>query len=67
MITISINDEFHSVAADQTVTQLLASLPPRPTRYAVAINENFIPKSAYDSTFVQDGDRLELLVAMQGG
>jgi len=35
--------------------------------FAVAINEQFIPKSEYASTYLQEDDRVELLIPMQGG
>ena len=35
--------------------------------FAVAINDTFIPRSDYESTILNDGDRVELLIPMQGG
>jgi len=35
--------------------------------FAVAVNDTFIPRSEYDNTILKDGDRVELLVPMQGG
>jgi len=34
---------------------------------AVAVNQVFVPRSEYASTVLQEGDRVELLVPMQGG
>ena len=36
-------------------------------RVATAVNEDFVPVSARDATVLKDGDRLEVLGAMQGG
>jgi len=36
-------------------------------RFAVAVNQQFIPKAAYDSVELAAGDELELVVPMQGG
>lgn len=36
-------------------------------RVATAVNEGFVPVSARDNTVLKDGDRLEVLGAMQGG
>ena len=33
---------------------------------AVAVNQAFVPKNEYASTLLKDGDRVELLVPMQG-
>ena len=35
--------------------------------YAVAVNETFVPRSHYAALELQNGDRIELLVPMQGG
>ena len=34
---------------------------------AIAVNDEFVPRSEYHSTLLNDGDRIELLVPMQGG
>lgn len=36
-------------------------------RVATAVNEDFVPVSARRGTILKDGDRLEVLGAMQGG
>lgn len=35
--------------------------------YAVAINDEIVPKSTWQTATVSDGDRIELLTAVQGG
>ena len=35
--------------------------------FAVAVNDTFIPRSDYEATVLREGDRVELLVPMQGG
>lgn len=34
---------------------------------ATALNGNFVPRTARESTTLKDGDRLEVLAPMQGG
>lgn len=34
---------------------------------AVAINNNFVPKSLYPEQQIQDNDRIEIVAPMQGG
>ena len=34
---------------------------------AVAINQNFIPRSQYHCTTIEEGDNVEILSPMQGG
>jgi len=72
LISIYVNGVVETIAADQTLNDIFTSNTgqlsmPLPERYAVALNENFVPKSAYQKTLVQMGDRIEILVAMQGG
>ena len=35
--------------------------------FAIAINEQFVPKSLYGETQLQHGDRIDLVKPMQGG
>ncbi|WP_337447585.1 sulfur carrier protein ThiS [Corynebacterium pseudokroppenstedtii] len=35
--------------------------------YAVAINDEIVPKSTWQTATISDGDRIELLTAVQGG
>lgn len=44
-----------------------AGFSPQNARFAVAINQKFIPRSSYAMTFVQAGDRVEIVAAAQGG
>jgi sulfur carrier protein len=67
MITLTINGEPMSVAANQTLADVLWLLEQRPKKFAVAVNEQFIPKSGYQSTVLQSNDRIELVIPMQGG
>lgn len=35
--------------------------------FALALNENFVPKSQYANTLVNENDRIEIVSPMQGG
>lgn len=35
--------------------------------FALALNENFVPKSQYADTLVNENDRIEIVAPMQGG
>jgi sulfur carrier protein len=35
--------------------------------FALALNENFVPKSQYAHTFINENDRIEIVAPMQGG
>ncbi|AQA17736.1 thiamine biosynthesis protein ThiS [Halioglobus japonicus] len=66
-IQIQINGEARQVSGPQPLSELLAQLPDLPANFAVAVNENFVPRPAYPDTTIEAGDQLELLVPMQGG
>lgn len=35
--------------------------------FALALNENFVPKSQYADTLLNENDRIEIVAPMQGG
>jgi sulfur carrier protein len=49
------------------VAALIGRLALTGKRVAVERNGEIVPKSAHDSTWVADGDRLEIVVAVGGG
>ena len=67
MITLSLNGEKTQLAANETLLDAIAAWQLQQQKFAIAINEQFIPKSAYADTVLQDGDNIELLIPMQGG
>jgi sulfur carrier protein len=70
MITIYLNSEACQVDKIQTLHELLQQhgrLGLGPTTFAVAINNQFIPRSAYKATVLKADDRVDIIVPMQGG
>ena len=67
MITIQLNGAAQQISQSQNLDGLLGELNDLPDNFAIAVNENFVPQGAYSSTPINDGDRIELLVPMQGG
>lgn len=51
----------------QTVAALVATHAPSPRGVAVAVNGEVVPRSTWDTHRLAEGDRVELLVAAQGG
>ena len=43
--------------------ELLAISPP----FAAAVNTQFVPKTLYDQTLLNDNDKIELIVPITGG
>lgn len=53
---------------DLTVASLLEALGIEQRKgVAVAVNDNVVPRSQWDVVDVEDGDRLEIIKATQGG
>ncbi len=64
---ITINGETLELQQPQPLSELLAGRADLPDNFAIAVNEVFVPRSAYGATRLEDGDQVELLVPMQGG
>ncbi len=64
-MTIILNGEARQTAA-ATLAALLEEQGFGPA-VATAVNEAFVSKAARATTALQDGDRVEVLAAMQGG
>ena len=67
MITVWLNDEAKQLEKPMLIEQALAQWPELPCAYAIAVNKNFVPKSLYDETVLNDGDSIELVTPMKGG
>ncbi|UTI64787.1 sulfur carrier protein ThiS [Paraconexibacter antarcticus] len=69
-MTLTVNGaERTDIPAGTTVAGLLdlLDLPQRDRGVAVAVDAEVVPKSAWASTVLADGDEVEVLVAVQGG
>lgn len=65
-IQVICNGEPRSLPGACTLAELLPTLTDA-CDFAVAVNEEFVPKSAYGARRLADGDRIELVVPMEGG
>ncbi len=66
-MTIHLNGQEHTLAADQTLGQLMDALHLPADGVAVAINGEVIPRSARQSCVLKSGDRVEIIQAVGGG
>ncbi|WP_392537609.1 sulfur carrier protein ThiS [Legionella sp. 227] len=64
---IYINDEPLTVDASSTLQAILEQKNGIAAHVAIAINNQFIPKSMFAETTLCEGDRIDLIVPMQGG
>jgi sulfur carrier protein len=67
MIDVRINGESVRLAEGTHLRALMTQRVQRVEGVAVACNEVVVPRSEWAETFVRDGDRIEILVAAQGG
>jgi sulfur carrier protein len=66
---IYLNGNPHDGDAEQTVASLLVvlELGPDARGIAVAVDDEVVPRASWRTVVVQDGARVEVLTAMQGG
>ncbi len=69
MPLITVNGEKRDLQRELTVEELLKELDikVREVGFAVAINEEVVPKSQYSSRKVREGDRVEIVQLVGGG
>jgi thiamine biosynthesis protein ThiS len=65
--SVIVNGKPVGVARGCTVRQLLSVLEMSDRRVAVAVNRSVVPRSAYETTQIAGGDRVEILEAVGGG
>ena len=66
-VSVSVNGESRDVPAGLTLDRLVATLSKAPTGVAAAVNETVVPRTRWPLTPLGDGDRVEVLTAVQGG
>lgn len=66
-MNISVNGERREVAPGTALDALVQSLTAAPSGVAAALNETVVPRAQWPSTLLSDGDRVEVLTAVQGG
>lgn len=66
---ISVNGEPRDLPAPATVGALLDALGIEPRRrgIAVAVDAEVVPRATWDAHELREGDRVEVLTAIQGG
>ncbi|MEU9299539.1 sulfur carrier protein ThiS [Streptomyces sp. NPDC048269] len=66
-VSVSVNGEPREVAAGTTLDAVVATLTAAPSGVAAALNETVVPRGRWPLTPVGEGDRVEILTAVQGG
>ncbi|WP_079159662.1 sulfur carrier protein ThiS [Streptomyces griseus] len=66
-VSVSVNGEARGVPAGTALDSLIAGLTRAPSGVAAAVNESVVPRGEWPATVLHDGDRVEVLTAVQGG
>ena len=66
-MNISVNGERREVAPGTALDIVVRSLTRAPSGVAAALNETVVPRAEWSVTALRDGDRVEVLTAVQGG
>jgi sulfur carrier protein len=64
---LMVNGTETDVAAGVTLDALLETLALRRDGVAVALNDDVVPRAEHAARTLNDGDRLEIIVAVAGG
>jgi sulfur carrier protein len=67
LINVTVNGRDESVPDGTTVGAVVRRLAGRRAGIAVALNEDVLPRGAWDDTRLRARDRVEVLTAVQGG
>jgi sulfur carrier protein len=62
-----VNGNPHTLPDGTTLATVVASVTDRSTGVAAAVNGAVVPRAAWSSTPVANGDEVEILTAVQGG
>jgi sulfur carrier protein len=66
-VTVTVNGAVTDVGPGTTVDAVVALLGARPVGTAVAVNGEVVPRSAWTTRTIRDGDAVEVLAAVSGG
>ena len=64
---LTINGEKREILKSQTLEELVRELNIKAPNFAMALNQQVIPKSKYTTTPIQENDEVEIVHAVGGG
>ena len=67
VVTLNVNGERLDFASNPRVADVVAKLALEGKKIAVERNGEIVPRSRFPDTWLVDGDRLEIVVAVGGG
>jgi sulfur carrier protein len=66
-MTISVNGEAREVRDGDSIAAVLEQLGLAGRRVAVAVNREVVPRASHDQHALAEGDKVEIVQAVQGG
>jgi sulfur carrier protein len=66
-LNVKVNGEPREFQPGITLDRLVATLTTAHSGVAAALNETVVPRGQWPATALRDGDRVEVLTAVQGG
>jgi sulfur carrier protein len=66
-MNVSVNGKRREIVPGTALDTLVRSLTVAPAGVAAALNETVVPRAQWPSTALSEGDRVEVLTAVQGG
>ena len=66
-IDVVVNGATRTIGAGSSIRRVIAELGLEGKRIAIEKNGEIVPRSAYDKTTIEAGDRLEIVAAVGGG
>jgi sulfur carrier protein len=66
-VLITVNGQARTAPHGITLEQLVAELTELPSGVAAAVGGEVVPRKQWAATDINDGDRIEIVTAVQGG
>ena len=66
-LTVLVNGEHRRIAPGTALDALVRTLTASSSGVAAALNETVVPRARWTTTALAEGDRVEVLTAVQGG
>ncbi len=67
MLVLQVNGTSREIPPGSNVENLIASMQLNGKRFAIELNGEIVPKSRHAATPLNDGDKLEVVIAVGGG
>tara|TARA_B100000676_G_scaffold232394_1_gene231265 strand:- start:214 stop:417 length:204 start_codon:yes stop_codon:yes gene_type:complete len=66
-LELIINGELRKINESQNLADLVKELDIQFPNFAIALNQQVVPRSKYDSTAIKENDQIEIVHAVGGG